>query len=489
MPGLAASLAAVSAAVIAMQPVAAPPPAASAEPCVIILPLDPKATELPEMLRELIAALQALVGGNEQPGASGQAPASGNTSACPGVPLASGSANETGPPAGERRTPASPETEPAPGERRSDPGAPAPDRRPTGDDARSADPGADDPARPGKSSDDASDDRARAKDSGGVESGAKDSGGDKSGADDSGSGESGADDAGGDKSSAEDSGGDKSSAEDSGGGESGADEAGGGESGADGATGENASTGDASATAGRTDDRSADAVPSPAAAATGGGAQLPGDLLSLENWFLTLPTGPAGDPDSIDQPELLTYSSEFFQLTPEGDGVVFRSPAGGVTTENSKYPRSELREMNGEEKAAWSNTTGTHVLETRQAITEVPPAKPEVVAAQIHDGGDDVMQIRLEGQTLVAQYADGQEQIVIDPAYQLGTPYDLRIVAADGRVTVFYNGEQAAEIARSGTSWYFKVGAYTQSNPERGDSADAAGEVVVYSLAIEHSGT
>jgi hypothetical protein len=216
-------------------------------------------------------------------------------------------------------------------------------------------------------------------------------------------------------------------------------------------------------------------------------ARTAGDLLDLRNWYLTLPTGADGDPDSIDQPELLTYSSEFFQLTSERDGVVFRTPVDGTTTKNSKYPRSELREMNGEEHAAWSNTSGTHVLDTCQAITETPVAKPEVVAAQIHDGGDDVMQIRLEGQTLVAQYADGDEQIVIDPNYQLGTPYDLRIEAADSRIVVFYNGAQAAELPLSGSSWYFKAGAYVQSNPERGDSPGAAGEVVVYSLSVEHS--
>ena len=219
---------------------------------------------------------------------------------------------------------------------------------------------------------------------------------------------------------------------------------------------------------------------------TQGAADRPGDLIDLENWFLTLPIGPAGDPDSIDQPELLDYRSEWFDLTPDGTGVVFRAPAGGVTTKNSKYPRSELREMNGEEKAAWSNTEGTHTLETRQAITQVPRAKPEVVSAQIHDGGDDVLQIRLERSTLVAQYDDGREQIVIDPVYRLGTPYDLRVVAENGRITVFYNGEQRAEIERSGSSWYWKIGAYTQSNPERGEDADAEGVVVVYSLSIEH---
>jgi Alginate lyase len=219
-----------------------------------------------------------------------------------------------------------------------------------------------------------------------------------------------------------------------------------------------------------------------------GAARKPGDLLDLENWFLTLPIGFDGDPDSIDQPELLDYRSEWFDLTPDGSGVVFRAPAGGVTTKNSRYPRSELREMNGEEKAAWSNLEGTHTLESRQAITRVPPVKPEVSATQIHDGDDDVLQIRLEGSVLAAQYADGKEQIVMDGDYQLGTPYDLRIVAADGLITVFYDGERAAVIERSGSSWYWKVGAYTQSNPERGDDPDAVGEVVVYSLSIEHSG-
>jgi hypothetical protein len=226
----------------------------------------------------------------------------------------------------------------------------------------------------------------------------------------------------------------------------------------------------------------------PEGQARGGGAGSPGELLDLRDWYLTLPTGSDGDPEDVQQPDLQSYSNDSFRLNDEGDGVVFRANAGGVTTENSEYPRSELREMTGDQHAAWSNTSGTHTLEVREAITEVPPAKPEVVAAQIHGGDDDVLQIRLEGQTLVAQYADGEQQTVLDADYQLGTPYDLRIVAADGRITVFYDGEQKAEIEQSGSQWYWKVGAYTQSNPDKGDAADAAGEVVVYSLDIQHTG-
>jgi hypothetical protein len=167
--------------------------------------------------------------------------------------------------------------------------------------------------------------------------------------------------------------------------------------------------------------------------------------------------------------------------------VVFSVPAGGVTTENSKYPRSELREMNGGEKAAWTNTSGTHTLEVCQAITKVPPAKPELVAAQIHDGNDDVVQIRLEDKALVAQYADGASQVVMDPDYALGTPFQVRIVAADRRVVVFYDGQQKAELPLEGSGWYWKVGAYVQANTGTGDDAGAVGEVVVHALNAVHA--
>ncbi|GAA1295737.1 hypothetical protein [Pseudonocardia xinjiangensis] len=69
-----------------------------------------------------------------------------------------------------------------------------------------------------------------------------------------------------------------------------------------------------------------------------------------------------------------------------------------------------------------------------------------MVTAQIHDAEDDVLEVRLEGERLVAQYEDGDGERVIDPAYRLGTPYDLRIVAAGSRVQVFCNGELKADI-------------------------------------------
>jgi len=216
--------------------------------------------------------------------------------------------------------------------------------------------------------------------------------------------------------------------------------------------------------------------------------RFPADLIDLGSWYLTLPTGREGDPDDVYPPDLTSFlDSDWFRLNGTRDGVVFRANAGGVTTENSNYPRSELREMKGGELASWSNEKGAHTMSLRQAVTRLPQVKPHVVTAQIHGGDDDVVLVRLEGERLVAQYDDGRSEIVIDNAYRLGTRYDLRIVAADSRVEIFYNDELAAEIPRSGSGWYFKTGSYVQSNPERGDSPDAVAEVVLYSLRVEHS--
>jgi hypothetical protein len=215
--------------------------------------------------------------------------------------------------------------------------------------------------------------------------------------------------------------------------------------------------------------------------------QLPSDLLDLSDWFLTLPTGAKGDPDSVRQPALTGFHNPYFRLNDAGDGVVFTANAGGTTTRNSSYPRSELREMSGGQNADWSNESGTHALSVRQAVTELPPVKPEIVTAQIHDAHDDVMQVRLEGHRLVAAYDDGRREVTIDPDYRLGTVFDLTIVAADHRVRVFYNGMRKAEIDRAGSGWYFKSGTYLQSNPSRGDRPNAIGQVVIYALDVRHS--
>lgn len=218
----------------------------------------------------------------------------------------------------------------------------------------------------------------------------------------------------------------------------------------------------------------------------------PAQVLDLRPWKLTLPVGRQGHPLEILQPTLnAAGNSVFFRLQPDR-GVRFRAPVGGVTTENSKYPRAELREMtpDGRRKAAWSSTSGRHVMTISQAITATPRAKPHVVAGQIHDAEDDIIMIRLEGRRLFVE-SDGDDVGLLDPNYRLGTKFTVSIAATRAGTRVTYKPplrrSSVVDVRKAGHGWYFKAGCYPQSNPDRGDHPSAYGEVVIYALTVRHS--
>ncbi len=222
-------------------------------------------------------------------------------------------------------------------------------------------------------------------------------------------------------------------------------------------------------------------------------AEFPAQVLDLANWKLTLPIPEEGgsSPLEIEQPELATYvNAPYFHPTPAGDGVLFQANCGGVTTSNSGYPRSELREMtnDGADLASWSTSSGTHTLLVNEAITHTPVAKPHVVAAQVHDSSDDVVMIRLEDQYLFVE-GGGDDLGVLDDSYETGTPFTIKIVADSGNIAIYYDDMSApkVEVARDSDGCYFKAGAYTQSNTDTGDEADAYGEVVIYDLEVTHT--
>ena len=213
-------------------------------------------------------------------------------------------------------------------------------------------------------------------------------------------------------------------------------------------------------------------------------------MLDLTEWKLQLPVDTArkGSPDAIKQPELGTFSvSPYFRTNDDKNGVIFRAHAGGFTTTNSGYPRSELREMTdgGGEEASWSTTSGKHTMVVRQAITHLPTVKPEVVAAQIHNG-NDIIVVRLEGKRLFAEH-EGENLGDLNTNYQLGTVYTVKIEVSGGRINVYYNGVLKVKHEAKTTGNYFKVGVYTQSNTSKGDKASAYGEVVVYDLKVTHT--
>jgi hypothetical protein len=223
-------------------------------------------------------------------------------------------------------------------------------------------------------------------------------------------------------------------------------------------------------------------------AAVARAVRFPAEIIDASKWYLTLPTGKEGSPDTVETEDLATYSSKWFRLNESKDGVVFTANAGGATTVNSKYPRSELREMINGKKAEWDGKSGTHTMELDQAITRTPRTKPDVIAGQIHGGDDDVMQIHLSGRKLTVKYADGDKDVVLDPAYELGKRFRVKIQASSGKVKVWYNGKLAADLPVSASKSYFKAGAYVNSNPDKGADPDDVGQVVIYGLKISHSG-
>lgn len=196
--------------------------------------------------------------------------------------------------------------------------------------------------------------------------------------------------------------------------------------------------------------------------------------IDLAPWKLTLPVG---RPDEIQ--DVGTFASEHFARIPEG--LRFRAPVDGKTTKNSSYPRCELRERD----AAWSTTRGAHAMELRQSITRLPSKKPHVVAGQIHDAEDDVVMIRLEKQRLFVE-GGGKELGLLDAGYRLGTPFTVKVVAADGRIRVSYDGQEKVVVERRAERCYFKAGVYVQSNLKKGDLPGEYGEVVIHALRISH---
>lgn len=216
----------------------------------------------------------------------------------------------------------------------------------------------------------------------------------------------------------------------------------------------------------------------------------PAQILDLSNWKVTLPTGKSGSPTEFVQPALETCNvNPYFHANANADGVVFRAPVNGVTTSGSSYPRAELREMknDGQDKASWSTTSGTHTMFIDGAITAVPKTKKHIVFGQVHDSDDDVVVVRLEYPKLFVDI-NGKTGPTLDANYVLGKRFTVKFVAENGQIKLFYNGSQKPvyTLKKSTSGCYFKAGAYTQSNcsKEKDCSSNNFGEVVIYKLAL-----
>ncbi len=257
---------------------------------------------------------------------------------------------------------------------------------------------------------------------------------------------------------------------------------------------------------------SATPVPSPTPAP--GTAQYPSDLMDNYNqWKITYP-------DGVEDKTLYQESNEYFYVNDEGNGIVFFAPirSSNGTTPNSSYIRSELREReeDGSKDIYWT-TDGKHVVYSKQAITHLPIVKSHLVATQIHgnkeEGIDDALVLRLEEDHLFLSFNGGKlrDDLTIKTDYALGTIHEVMFEVIDGKHYVYYsedgnlasayaNGDASEYLVKDGSNdyvmdlsygeSYFKIGNYTQSNPDReGDYTDVPdnyGEVIVYDFWVDH---
>lgn len=223
------------------------------------------------------------------------------------------------------------------------------------------------------------------------------------------------------------------------------------------------------------------------AAAAPAACAHPADVLDLANWKETLPTGSPGKPTEVKQPKLATFSQDpWFTATPGCDGVRFRAAVTGVTTSGSKNPRSELRQMDGGAEASWSTTSGTHTMTVEETVTHLPRGKDHVVVAQIHDADDDVTVFRVEGSKIYVTNGDTTHYRLVTDSYALGTRFQVRFVAGNGRIQAYFDDKLVATLEKKSSGDYFKAGAYTQANCDTSDpcSDDNYGEVVIHRLTL-----
>ena len=206
----------------------------------------------------------------------------------------------------------------------------------------------------------------------------------------------------------------------------------------------------------------------------------PSQVLDLTFWKVNLPTGN----QQVAQPKLAGFYDDAFRVV---EAVQFTAPCGGEPEPGSKFPRSELREMNADgSNASWSTTSGVHTMDLTQRITHLPAVKPQVVCGQIHSVTDYLILVELDSHRLYVRYKNAVAG-VLDDNYQLGTYFDMKIQAASGYVDVFYNGAHMVRQAMDANDCYFKAGCYVQSNTSTGDLPTAYGQVEISRLVVSHS--
>jgi hypothetical protein len=191
-------------------------------------------------------------------------------------------------------------------------------------------------------------------------------------------------------------------------------------------------------------------------------------------------------------------NNPYYVMNSAGSAVQFQVfMNGGRTSTNTKYPRSELREMatgSTSTKASWSGSSGHHILRGKSKVMHYAPVKCEAVVAQMHDASDDTLQIRAEASSATGSQTwrlsiNGSEVDDLISGVALGQEVAWDIDVNNGNLTVKINGTtQYTGNPGWGSGQYFKVGEYVQQNSTDQDNPSSEyGRVELRDLFCSHS--
>ena len=226
-------------------------------------------------------------------------------------------------------------------------------------------------------------------------------------------------------------------------------------------------------------------------------AVAPGGNFNLGVWSLQLPSGSPGSPTTIQPAQLKGadgYTNPAYFFTDKNDGsMTFWAPEKGVTTPNSKYARSELREMNADGSAASWRLAGSHRLD---ANLRIPSVTKNVCVGQIHlgSGGPSTKPLmelyyRPNGDIYagIEISPDGGQNLHKVGNVPLGTRWTYRIAVAGGnKINVTVDGSTTSYPIPSSFNpygMYFKAGSYNQSSSQ---STSNGAKVKFYTLTVTH---
>lgn len=222
----------------------------------------------------------------------------------------------------------------------------------------------------------------------------------------------------------------------------------------------------------------------------------PGGNFNLSVWELQEPVGSPGSPRTIPSSQLQGpkgYQDSYFYTDKNDGAMTFWAPEKGVTTPNSNYARSELRETNSDGSEAEWKLAGSHQL---QATLRVVSVTDHVCVGQIHlgTGGSST-------KPLVELYYFNNGDIVLGTENSpsggqtthrianvpVGTRWSYTIAVTGGNTVVLtVNGKTTKyPIPSSFDAYhmYFKAGSYNQSSS---NSTTRGARVAFYALTVHH---